>query len=794
MMDVAELRKRDRMIDLAHLLERPRSGSGSDLSTEDVLLVPERSLVWRPGLKENSATLHEMRRLLAWLESFPGTNWQERWVNAGADHALGWLSTVPDHRPFTRAVRGPLIRAVGHLFLGRVVLPSYDTLLAYRANKLYENTRRTYEPEVFAALDDAAVQRGVADKHRLQAQKALSKIVLHTGRSPSALTGDDVLEMYAWALAFPRANGKPTQGLHLSWELLSTIGGTPPNSTLAHTLLHPQRTTTELVDNYQVQNREIRDVLIRYLEERRLALDYNSFRGEVAILVGQFWCDLEKHHPGLDTLRLPEDVASAWRDRIRVIANPDGTTRARTDLLAILSRVRGFYLDLQRWALEDASWARWAVPSPVRKSDCRGFAKAQRAARTRMHQRIRDRMPHLQILVDTAHRAMIDTAELLSTAQQQPPGTEFTISGRLYQRFEPTSPQREWAQNVHVRDLATGEKINITHREDERFWAWAAIETLRHTGIRIEELLELTQLAIVSYQLPDTGELVPLLQIVPSKNNEERLLLVSPELASVLATIVTRLRSSHDGTVPLIARFDTYQRDTSPPLPHLFQRQRGWRRAVASDASIRRLINEVLALTGLRDGLGNPLAYTPHDFRRIFATEAVTSGLPVHIAARLLGHASLDTTQAYVAVFQDDLVRTYRAFLAQRRAIRPADEYRDPTDEEWTEFQQHFLARKLELGTCGRPYGSSCQHEHACIRCPVLRVDPRQRARLVEIANNLRDRIREAELNGWRGEIDGLTVSLKAAHTKLAALDRHTTDSSHTGPVSIGMPVIRTTQ
>ncbi|WP_199749056.1 site-specific integrase [Amycolatopsis sp. WAC 01376] len=174
---------------------------------------------------------------------------------------------------------------------------------------------------------------------------------------------------------------------------------------------------------------------------------------------------------------------------------------------------------------------------------------------------------------------------------------------------------------------------------------------------------------------PDTGEIVPLFQIVPSKNNEERLLLVSPELASVLATIVTRLRDSHNGTVPL---------------------------------------------TGLRDDLGTP----PHDFRRIFATEAVTSGLPVHIGARLLGHASLDTTQAHVAVFQDDLVRTYRAFLAQRRAIRPAEEYRVATDQEWTEFQQHFHARKLELGTCGRPYGSSCQHEHACIRCPVLHVDP----------------------------------------------------------------------
>jgi hypothetical protein len=87
----------------------------------------------------------------------------------------------------------------------------------------------------------------------------------------------------------------------------------------------------------------------------------------------------------------------------------------------------------------------------------------------------------------------------------------------------------------------------------------------------------------------------------------------------------------------------------------------------------------------------------------MFATEAVTGGLPVHIAARLLGHASLETTQAYLAVFQEDLIRSYRAFRDQQRARRPAEEYREPTDQEWKEFQQHFQVRKLELGTCGRP-------------------------------------------------------------------------------------------
>ncbi|MFD7916792.1 hypothetical protein ACFV30_39905 [Streptomyces sp. NPDC059752] len=73
--------------------------------------------------------------------------------------------------------------------------------------------------------------------------------------------------------------------------------------------------------------------------------------------------------------------------------------------------------------------------------------------------------------------------------------------------------------------------------------------------------------------MADSGELVPLLQIVPSKNNQERLLLVSPELASVLATSTTRLRKTHGGTIPMTSRYDTHERAFGPVLPHLFQRR-----------------------------------------------------------------------------------------------------------------------------------------------------------------------------------------------------------------------------
>ena len=60
---------------------------------------------------------------------------------------------------------------------------------------------------------------------------------------------------------------------------------------------------------------------------------------------------------------------------------------------------------------------------------------------------------------------------------------------------------------------------------------------------------------------------------------------------------------------------------------------------------------------------------------------------------------------------------------------------------------------------------------------------------MVEIIANLKDRIQEARLNDWLGEIEGLNVSLEAASRKLVSLDRMR-DRQSSGPVNLGIPVI----
>jgi hypothetical protein len=59
----------------------------------------------------------------------------------------------------------------------------------------------------------------------------------------------------------------------------------------------------------------------------------------------------------------------------------------------------------------------------------------------------------------------------------------------------------------------------------------------------------------------------------------------------------------------------------------------------------------------------------------------------------------------YKAVYPAEAIEAHRAFVARRRASRPSEEYRTPTDEEWEAFLAHFEKRKVSVGTCARAFG-----------------------------------------------------------------------------------------
>jgi Phage integrase family len=248
---------------------------------------------------------------------------------------------------------------------------------------------------------------------------------------------------------------------------------------------------------------------------------------------------------------------------------------------------------------------------------------------------------------------------------------------------------------------------------------------------------------------------------------------MSPELVTVLLAVQRRAKTlSSDGVVPLTIRYDSNEKIHGPALPHLFVHRVGTRTEVISTSRLMRLLRELAALADLRDPAqpGQLVTFTPHDFRRLFATELVGAGLPLHIAATLLGHLSLETTRGYTAVFPEHVITAHEALIERRRALRADAEMRPASGQEWDDFQEHFLRRKVALGDCHRPYGTPCVHEHACVKCRFLAVDPAAAGRIEEMTTNTCDRIAEARDRGWLGELSALEEQLAALRGRSAEL------------------------
>ena len=669
---------------------------------------------------------HDRRRglalLLDWLEDQPGQTWQERWLASGANAAgerwadgpAEWLRRAGKHS----ANRLVLMTSSLLLLVGAdIVRPSLGWLLTGgKKRKLARNMIRARDPEGFEKLQlrcEQVPEITTDAQNRIVFRAAV--IIATKGGMLADITVGDVLEILD-AESGVRARADSGSTMFWVFREMGVFGAGVP--TLREIRDSGQRSVEELVDRYPIDCRPIRDLLIEYLKERQPAIDYTTLAGNSYQLVKCFWLDLEQHHPGIDSLRLSREVAAAWKQRLRTRSKTTTTSDGkrieieveRLGYLEILAGVRAFYLDLAQWALEDPGrWGPWVAPCPISQHEL-SRRKATRRRKARMDARTRERLPVLPVLVRSTDQWRRDTQELLAAARDTPPGQRFTAAGQtLIRSVRPhADPANMWSN-----DPDTGQQRLLNREEEHAFWAWAIIETLRLTGIRVEELTELSHHSLVQYRLPTTGELVPLLQIAPSKTDMERLLVVSPELADVLSAAICRVRGS-DGAVPLVRARDPKELVWLPPSPLLFQRRLGTENHVFTHSTISALLDEALARAGLTDPVtGQPLRYRAHDFRRIFITDAILNGLPPHIAQVIAGHQDISVTMGYKAVYPEEAINSHLAFLTRRRAMRPTEEYRVPTDEEWQEFLGHFERRKVSTGTCGRPFGTPCIHEHA---------------------------------------------------------------------------------
>ena len=735
------------------------------------------------GLDERTrlARLSGLGTLVDWLEAMPGDTWQQRWHASGAeDPALSdWRRIVAGDTGGPRRREDYLGSALALLVSSDVLRPSVGFLLTSSTpRRLAASLAAARDPDGFAklgvALEESAVSIGTSGP----ALSRIAAIVVAKGGGVFDVTVGDCLEPLRIAKVLF------TDGHYNSpffYQLLYSIGvfsGEAPAS-IRFFNTAGKRSVAELVDRYHIECRPVRDLLVDYLHEREMRLDHSTLRSLSATLANLFWRDLEVHHPGISSLNLSTEVKAGWKQRLA--ERPARTGSARLSAMEILSTVRSFYLDIAEWAHDDPGrFGPWAAPSPIRYAEI-SHKKNRDQRKSRMDQRTRERLAALPVLARSAEAERRDSVERLGLARRTESGEMFCAGGETLVRSSHggRAVTRVWAE-----DPETAKRRDLALEEHRAFWAWAAIEVLRHTGVRVEELGELSHHDMIEYRLPDSGEVIPLLHVAPSKTDVERLLVISPELADVLSAIICRVRGE-DKTVPLVVAYDEHERTWLPPMPLLFQRRFGAEHRPIAPQAIRHLLigaAERARITG-RDA--KPLRFSPHDFRRMFITDAILHGMPPHIAQLVAGHRDLNVTMGYKAVYPEEVIAGHRAFIARRRALRPSGEYRVPTDDEWEEFLGHFERRKLSLGTCGRSYATPCIHEHSCIRCPLLRPDPSQRSRLVEIESNIGSRIDEAAREGWHGDAEGLQVSLAAAREKLAHMDEITARRTD---AHLGMP------
>lgn len=748
---------------------------------------------------ENSNS-QQARRLgvltvIGWLSAFPGESWQQRWQASGAEAAGDWRDLFMGQATGRRrAGAGP---SSPHLSIGLLVLicadvirPGIDWLLRFAPARraLATEMARTRDSKVFAVLNQACIEGSVGLQTGQQALTRIAIIMAAKGGPVAAVRVGDCVEL----LAAVAVTGSQTNARSpLFYQLLRRHGVLGEDAPAAIEMFsgNGQPTCEQLIDRYMIKCRPVRDVLVDYLRERQMTMDFSSLQRTAYLLGKLFWADLETHQPGIDSLKFSREVAASWKKRVmtraRTSTSPNGEqihrTSARLDGRSVFSAVRAFYLDLAEWADDDpARWGPWAVRCPVSATDV-SHKKDRLARKSRTDQRTRERLPVLPTLVSWVQVEWARTSDLLAAAERTAAGELFTAAGQTLRR---TAMKTETTGRVWAEDPDGGPRRDLTFEEHRGFWTWAMVEVLRHTGIRIEELSELSHHSLIQYRLPDTGELVPLLQIAPSKTDAERILVISPELADVLSQIVSRIRAGQP-YVPPVVSYDKNERVYNPPLPLLFQWRRRLDNRAVSERALRQYLDHALQGLGVKDGGGSPMRYTFHDFRRIFITDAIMHGMPPHIAQLVAGHRDINTTMGYKAVYPEEVINGHREFIARRRALRPSQEYRTPTDAEWAEFIGHFEHRKVSVGDCGRSYDTHCIHEHSCLRCPLLRPDPTARPRLAQIRDNLIERIAEAESHRWLGEAEGLKVSLAGARAKLAEMDQITERRNTT---QLGMP------
>ncbi|MGH9022296.1 MAG: tyrosine-type recombinase/integrase [Acidimicrobiia bacterium] len=266
-------------------------------------------------------------------------------------------------------------------------------------------------------------------------------------------------------------------------------------------------------------------------------------------------------------------------------------------------------------------------------------------------------------------------------------------------------------------------------------FARVGLTVLRHTGLRIGELLDLELDCVVDYGAAGSWLRVPL-----GKLNNERSIPLDPAALSALDEWFV-------------------QRNRQRPQPHTRDGhladfvfvERGRR---LGPARITKGLRQAVRAAGLTGSDGEPLQVVAHQLRHTYATTLVNAGMSLQALMTLLGHRSPEMTIRYARLASPTLRAAYEQAIGKMAKRIPLAQPGPPPVPDAVEWlAAEMLKTRVAHGYCSRDLAAdACTYANICETCPNFQTAPEfaptLRAQLADI-HQLRQ---DADERGWTSE------------------------------------------
>jgi integrase len=270
---------------------------------------------------------------------------------------------------------------------------------------------------------------------------------------------------------------------------------------------------------------------------------------------------------------------------------------------------------------------------------------------------------------------------------------------------------------------------------DDRF-ARVGITVLRHTGLRIGELLDLEVVHLVDYGPSGTWLRVPIGKL----NNERSVPLDDVALAALDEWLAHRPAE----------RARPHPRDGH--AANFIFVERGRRLGVAR---IRRGLSQAVAAAALSGPDDQPLHVSAHQLRHTWATELANGGMSMQALMALLGHRSPEMTIRYARLASPTLKAAYdeaAGKIARRIPLAPPGRPAIPDRVEW--LASEMLKTRVAHGYCSRELAAeACAYANICETCPNFVTTPEFAAALEVQLADVRLLRNDAADRGWTAEV-----------------------------------------